>query len=372
MSEPLLLRAAPGSSADLFHAIPLDIIDPFLYAEVDDRRFAVNTVLERDRIEGLGLGIELLDPFELGMDELLNAGVGFLEAEMECDLRACRQIGLEHAIVPPDFPLAWADRLREEQVELRVDADAFDLRRRVKTDAQIAGIRRAQVAADAAMATAAALLREVPPGLTCEQVREAMQRVCAERDTELPDTAIVAHGAQSASGHDEGSGPIERGGIVLIDIWPRDNASRCWADMTRTFVAGGEAPPAELQEYWELTRTSLETVTAAIRPGAVCRELHGLSCEPFEAAGKPTVRTKEQGTALAEGYYHGLGHGVGLEVHERPNLGRSDERLIAGDVVTVEPGCYRQGFGGVRLEDLVLVTEDGCEVLTDFPYELAP
>jgi Xaa-Pro aminopeptidase len=372
VSEPLLLRAAPSASADLFHAVPLEIIDPFLYAEVDDRRFAVNSVLERDRIEALGLGIEVIDPFELGMDELLNAGVGFLEAEIECDLRACRQIGLEHAIVPPDFPLAWADRLREEQVELRVDADAFDLRRRVKTGAQLAGIRRAQVAADAAMAAATTLLRELPAGLTCEQVREEMQRVCGERDAELPDTAIVAHGAQSADGHEEGSGPIERGEVVLIDIWPRDRVSRCWADMTRTFVAGGEAPPAELREYWELTRASLDAVMAAIRPGAVCRELHALSCEPFEAAGQPTVRTKEQGTVLAEGYYHGLGHGVGLEVHERPNLGRSDERLIAGDVVTVEPGCYRQGFGGVRLEDLLLVTEDGCEVLTDFPYELSP
>jgi Xaa-Pro aminopeptidase len=372
MSEPLLLRAAPSASADLFHAIPLDIIDPFLYAELDDRRFAVNGVLERDRIEALGLGIEVIDPFELGMDELLNAGVGFLEAEIEVDLRACRQIGLEHAVVPPDFPVAWADRLREEYMELRVDADTFDLRRRHKTAAQLAGIRRAQVAADAAMRSAAALVREVPDGLTCEQVRAEMQRVCAEHDAELPETAIVAHGAQSASGHDEGSGPIERGGIVLIDIWPRDNASRCWADMTRTFIAGGEAPPAELQEYWELTRASLEAVTAAIRPGAVCRDLHGLSCEPFEAAGKPTVRTKEQGTSLAEGFYHGLGHGVGLEVHERPNLGRSDERLIAGDVVTVEPGCYRPGFGGVRLEDLLLVTEDGCEVLTDFPYDLSP
>jgi Xaa-Pro aminopeptidase len=372
MSEPLLLRAAPSASADLFHAVPLDIIDPFLYAEVDDRRFAVNSVLERDRIEALGLGIEIIDPFELGMDELLNAGVGFLEAEIECDLRACREIGLEHAIVPPDFPLAWADRLREEYMELRVDADTFDLRRRLKTAAQIAGIRRAQVAADAAMAAATQLLRELPAGLTCEQVREEMQRVCLEHDAELPETAIVAHGAQSADGHEEGFGPIERGEVVLIDIWPRDRASRCWADMTRTFVAGGDPPPAELQEYWELTRASLDAVMAAIRPGAVCRELHGLSCEPFEAAGKPTVRTKEQGTVLAEGYYHGLGHGVGLEVHERPNLGRSDERLIAGDVVTVEPGCYRQGFGGVRLEDLLLVTEDGCEVLTDFPYELSP
>jgi len=372
MSEPLLLRAAPGASADLFHAVPLDILDPFLYAELDDRRFCVNSVLERDRIEALGLGIEVLDPFELGMDELLNAGVGFLEAEIECDLRALRQIGMEHAIVPPEFPLAWADRLREERLELRVDGEAFALRRRVKTAAQLAGIRRAQIAADAAMTAAAELVRELPGGLTCERVRAAMQRVCAEHDAELPETAIVAHGAQSASGHDEGSGPIERGGIVLIDIWPRDKASRCWADMTRTFVAGGEVAPAELQEYWELTRASLESVKAAIRPGAVCRELHGLSCEPFEAAGKPTVRTKEQGTVLAEGYYHGLGHGVGLEVHERPYLGRSDEKLLAGDVVTVEPGCYRPGFGGCRLEDLVLVTEDGCEVLTDFPYELSP
>jgi Xaa-Pro aminopeptidase len=107
-----------------------------------------------------------------------------------------------------------------------------------------------------------------------------------------------------------------------------------------------------------------------IKPGAVCREIHAASCEPFEAAGKPTVRTKQPNTTLEEGYYHGLGHGVGLEVHERPNLGRSDETLIAGDVVTVEPGCYRPGFGGCRLEDLVVVTEDGCEVLTDFPYDL--
>jgi Xaa-Pro aminopeptidase len=372
MSEPLLLRGAPAASADLFHAVPLDIVDPFLYVELEDRRFAVNGVLERDRIEGLGLGIEVIDPFELGMDELLDAGVGSLEADIEVDLRACRQIGLEHAIVPPDFPVAWADRLREEYMELRVDAETFNLRRRHKTAAQLAGIRRAQVAADAAMAAAAALLRDLPAGLTCEQVRAEMQRVCAEHDAELPDSAIVAHGAQSADGHEQGSGPIESGGVVLIDIWPRDKRSRCWADMTRTFVTGGGAPPTELEEYWELTRASLQAVTAAIRPGAVCRELYGLACEPFEAAGKPTVRTKAPGTALAEGFYHGLGHGVGLEVHERPNLGRSDERLIAGDVVTVEPGCYRRGFGGCRLEDLLLVTEDGCEVLTDFPYELSP
>ncbi len=330
-------------------------------------------MLERDRIEALGLGIEVLDPFSLGLDTLLEQGVGFLDAEIEVDLRACRELGLESAIVPPDFPLAWADKLRGAGIELRVDD------RGLRPAAARARPTRSWPASAAPRppptprwAPPRSCCASCPAGLTCEQVRERMQAVCKEHDAELPDTAIVAHGAQSASGHEEGHGPIERGGIVLIDIWPRDRASRCWADMTRTFVAGGEAPPAELQEYWELTRASLARVMPMIKPGAVCREIHAASCEPFEAAGKPTVRTKEPNTTLEEGYYHGLGHGVGLEVHERPNLGRSDERLIAGDVVTVEPGCYRPGFGGCRLEDLVLVTEDGAEILTDFPYDLSP
>jgi Xaa-Pro aminopeptidase len=162
----LLMRATPAVSADLFHAIPLEILDPFLYAEHDGRKVAVTGVLERDRIEALGLGIEVLDPFSLGLDTLLEQGVGFLDAEIEIDLRACKELGLESAIVPPDFPLAWADKLRGAGVELRLDADAFDLRRRVKNGAQLAGIRRAQVAADAAMAAAAELLRELPAGLT--------------------------------------------------------------------------------------------------------------------------------------------------------------------------------------------------------------
>jgi Xaa-Pro aminopeptidase len=372
MTETLLLRADTERSADMFHAIPLEIIDPFLYVETADRKVAVTGVLERDRIQGLGLGSEVLDPFSFGLDELLNGGMEFLAAELEIDLRVCRELGVEHAVVPPEFPLAWAEALRSGGIELTVDADRFQLRRRAKTEAQLAGIRRAQAAADSAMAAAARLLRELPGELTCERVRAEMQAVCAERDADLPDTVIVAHGEQSALGHEQGSGPIAHGDFVLIDIWPRDCASRCWADMTRTFVAGGAEPPAELRKYWELCRQSLDAVGPLLRPGAVCRELHRISCEPFEAAGQPTVRTKEPNTSLDSGYYHSLGHGVGLEVHERPNLGRSDERLIAGDVVTVEPGCYRPGFGGARLEDLVLITEDGSEVLTDFPYDLEP
>ena len=123
-------------------------------------------------------------------------------------------------------------------------------------------------------------------------------------------------------------------------------------------------------EYWRLTRESLTRVYADLRAGANGRTLFERSAEPYIAAGYPTQLTKEPGTVLEDGYFHGLGHGVGLEVHERPFMGRLGDDLLAGEVVTVEPGCYRRGFGGCRLEDLVLVTEDGYEVLTDFPYEL--
>jgi hypothetical protein len=121
-------------------------------------------------------------------------------------------------------------------------------------------------------------------------------------------------------------------------------------------------------------QSSLVTVAVAeIRAGADCRAIFDGTCLIFEAAGEPTQRTKKPGETLADGFFHGLGHGVGLEVHEAPGLGRlADKALVAGDVVTVEPGLYRAGYGGVRLEDIVLVTDDGAEVITDYPYELEP
>jgi Xaa-Pro aminopeptidase len=220
------------------------------------------------------------------------------------------------------------------------------------------------------MAVAARMIRELPNGLTSEAVRAEMQALCDARDCDLPDDVIVSHGPQGAVGHEPGHGPIGEGEAVIVDIWPRDRASRCWADMTRTFVAGGMEPPEELAEYWRLTRESLDRSFAAVRAGADGRDIYALSCEPFEAAGYPTQRSKPPGKTLDEGYYHGLGHGVGLEVHERPNLGRTPDPLVAGDVITLEPGIYRKEFGGVRLEDLVLVGEEGAELLTDFPYDL--
>jgi Xaa-Pro aminopeptidase len=335
---------------------------------VNGRRAATVSVLDADKVAALG--IDVLDPSTLGADELLAKGVSRHELALEIALRACRELGVDRAAVPPDFPVAVADHLRANGLVLDVEPETFVLRRRAKTGAQLDGIRRAQRAADAAMAVAAQLIRELRPGLTSEEIRAAMTAVCDELDCDLPGDVIVAHGAQSADGHESGFGALVAGEPVVVDIWPRDRASRCWADMTRTFVAGGGTPSDELAEYWRLTKESLELVYPEVRAGADANAIYRRSCEPYIAAGKPTQLTKPEGEVLRDGYFHGLGHGVGLEVHERPALTRSPDTLLAGDVITLEPGCYRQGYGGCRLEDLVLVTEDGCETLTDFPYDM--
>jgi Xaa-Pro aminopeptidase len=109
-----------------------------------------------------------------------------------------------------------------------------------------------------------------------------------------------------------------------------------------------------------------------VKPGANGRALFEVACEIFRSAGYKTPLNKEPGEVLEEGFIHSLGHGVGLEVHEQPSMGRTGDDLVPGDVITIEPGLYRPGVGGLRLEDLVLVTADGYEVITDYPYDLTP
>jgi Xaa-Pro aminopeptidase len=297
--ESVLLYGSPEQDFDLFHAVPAGITDAFLYLEAGDRRVAVVSVLDADNARATG--VEVLDPTALGRDELFAQGLGQRAIELETCLRACRELGVESAAVPFGFPVAVADHLRAAGVELRVDDERFVARRRVKTPSQLDGIRRAQKAADAAMAVAAELIHALAPGTTSEVVREAMKARAAELGGALPDDVIVAHGAQAAVGHDSGSGTIEAGEPVIVDIWPRDRVSRCWSDMTRTFVAGGGEPPEELATYWRLCRASLDAVYALLRPGVNGRELFEASSAPFAGAGYPTTLTKAPGEVLQDG-----------------------------------------------------------------------
>lgn len=365
-------------SPELRHEVPLAIGDPFVYAERNGSRYVAVYSMEAPRIAALGMGLDVVPFEELGIDELIARGLSREERFCELVHRACERFGITEATVPHTFPVAYADFLRDRGVTLTPDKQLFDDRRRVKNAAELAGIRRAQRAAEAAMARGRELLAaaEVRDGLlvldgeqlTCERIKAALDTVFGEHGC-TAEEAIVSHGPQTAVGHEVGSGAIAAGEPVLFDLFPRDRESGCYADMSRTFVAGGAAP-AELREWHALCREALDLVLSRVRAGVNGAELHRAVSELFHAHGHPTQVHKAPGTVLDRGYYHALGHGVGLDVHERPDLGLLGDDLVPGDVIAVEPGLYRPGFGGVRLEDLLLVTEDGCENLTDFPYDL--
>jgi Xaa-Pro aminopeptidase len=379
VADALLIYADSFRSADMRQAVPLGVPDPFLYAEENGSRHVFVSSMEAARVRELGL-FDVHVPEELGSDELMQSGIDRRELDAQLSLRAVGSLGLKRASVPANFPVWLADRLRADGVELDVDQELFDDRRRAKTEAQIAGVRRAQRAADAAMDACRELLRRAEirgdellldgEQLTVERVKADMGVVFAAHDT-TADEYIVAPGAQGAVGHDMGSGPIRPNTPLVVDIFPRDNASAVYTDMTRTFVVGDV--PEDVREWHRLCKEALEAAVADIRAGVEARSIFDHTCDIFEAAGEPTQRTKKPGEALTDGFFHGLGHGVGLEVHEAPSLGLlANKTLVAGDVVTVEPGLYRAGYGGVRLEDIVLVTDDGAEVITDYPYDLEP
>ncbi len=365
-------------SPDIRHLIPHAVADPFLLIEHGGERHVVVRSLEVERMNGVP-GLHAHPDEEFGRDQLQAQGLAAHEIQHQVALNACRALRVDGATVPPEFPVGLADFLRANGIALSVDELLFTNRRRVKSATQLEGIRRAQRGAEAAVDAITGLLARAEVAgeavlldgepLSCERLKAAAREAFAASGVSA-DEFIVAHGYQTCVGHHMGSGAILAGEPITVDLWPRDEETGCYTDMTRTYVVG-EAPQ-ELLTYHRLCKEALDRALAAIRPGASAREVHGAACEVFEAAGYPTQRTKQPGEVLLDGFFHSLGHGVGLEVHEAPGLGQNDELLVEGDVLAVEPGCYRQGFGGARLEDLVVVRADGPEVITSYRYDLDP
>jgi Xaa-Pro aminopeptidase len=366
-------------SAAMRHELPVPIGDPFLLGIVDGRTHVMTSMLEHATIAAAAPDAVLHAIADLGFYELLKTNLSYHELELELTSRAAAAMGVREAVVDPEMPVVVADRLRADGLVLRPEHDAIAARRRVKSAAEMAGVRTAQAAAEAGMSAAAAVLRRaVPDGerlmvdgevLTAEWVRAALREACQQRGAPAPPDVIVASVWQGF-GHEAGSGPLPANLPIVIDLWPREETSRCWADMTRTFVVG-EVPEA-VQKQEALVREALERAREAVAPGITGRALHDLACDVFEAAGKRTQRTGP-GEEPNEGFQYSLGHGVGLEVHEDPALGQTGHgELVAGDVIAIEPGLWQRDIGEVRFEDLLLVTEDGSETVTHYPYELTP
>lgn len=341
--------------------------DPALYVETGGGRAVVCGALDLPRIRELGLFDPLTTFEELGFDALLSAGRTRREALAEGVVRACGEFGVDAAIMPLDSEANVVDALRNGGVAVTLEEREFELRRRRKTPAEVAGVERAQQAAQEALAVVReALIGGAPQ--TSESLRELIMLSLAKRGAVPHEMTVVAAGPESADPLCSGSGSVGKGVPIVIDIFPRDLASGCWGDLTRTVCLG--EPPKELVEWHHDLLAVHQMVIETIRPGVSGHDLNRLACEYLAEQGHATRLSLPPESLLEDGVLHYLGHGVGLELLEEPTLDEGGAELIPGDVITVEPGIYRSGFGGCRIEDLVLVTENGYRNLTDCPYEL--
>src|ERR671937_2836142 len=378
MPEPAILMYADSlRDPDLYFATGISVVDPFIYLEVNGRKVIVTSELEADAARRNSTATEVRLFTEFGSRDLVRSGMTWDAAQLEVLRRAVADLGLAEVAVPPTFRLEAADFLREHGVAVTPDRDRFELRRRSKDERALAAIRAAQRATEAAMARVVEVLGSSSPtgdGLRFEGEPLTAERVRAEVIETLRahgcegEPPITSPGPQGAFVHELGTGPVRPGESLIVDIFPTDATTRFCADMTRTFCFG-EAP----EQLRHMHATVLEAVkrsTDAIRAGVNGRAVWEAACDAIEGGGYRTQRGVASGETLDEDFFHGLGHGVGLEVHEPPNMGMAGDDLIAGDVVTIEPGVYRKDLGGVRLEDLAVVRDGGCEVLTDFPYDL--
>ncbi|MGH2820013.1 MAG: M24 family metallopeptidase [Actinomycetota bacterium] len=373
-----------GSSVgdpDVRHEVAEPVTDPVVFIEHEGGRVIVAPPFERavfSRREDIF--DEVWTYTDLGAEQLVGEE-SFPEALMgpELTLRALRRAGLSSVVVPPGLPVAVADHLRASGIEVTPDAETAWERRRRKTPWELEGIERAQRAADTAMLAAGRMVRSAEPTadghlrfegeiLTAELVREAMASDLLAQGAEA-DVILVQSGDACLTGHDEGRGPILPDRTCVVDCFPRDRRTGMHTDMTRTFVPG--AASEEVERMHRHCRAALDVAFEEIRPGS--DKAFAKVTEYFHSLGYPTQVHDGSETPLRKGFIHSLGHGVGLEVHERPSLGRRSDELRAGDVVAVEPGLYFEGVGCVRLEDTVLVTDGGVEHLTDpFSYDLEP
>jgi Xaa-Pro aminopeptidase len=281
--------------------------------------------------------------------------------------------GIRSVVVPGGFPIEHGDALRARGIDVQVRREPFLEERLVKTPAEVECILKAMRRTEAALGAAIGAIREaeVADGvlrwrgeiLTAEMLKRLIAVHLLE-DGLLAQHTIVACGEAACDPHNEGSGPLRPGQAIILDVFPRDEGSRYFADITRTVVKG-RAPEA-LREMYRAVEKGQERALHLIRDGADGEAVHREVQATLERHG---FRTGEVNGRM-QGFFHGTGHGLGLEVHELPRVSKVPTTLRTGNVVTVEPGLYYPGIGGVRIEDVVVVTERGCTNLTAYPKEL--
>jgi Xaa-Pro aminopeptidase len=366
-----LFYAASEADANLYYATRFIAPDPFLYVEIKGERLLVMSDLEIDRARHQASVDRVLSYSEF--ERRAKADASHQSGPMDVAHVLLRERGVDQILVPSNFPFGHALRLQELGYRLENKKDPFFEQRVIKTAEEVLHIEASQRATEQAVAAAHDLLRRATPRegmlwidgkpLTSERVKKLINVRLMEHDCVAQHT-IVAGGEQACDPHDEGSGPLPADRSIIFDVFPRSAATRYFADMSRTVVRGTVSP--ELRRLYQTVLDAQEEAIDSIRDGADGAKIHQRISDRFEAAGYRTGLVNGR----MQGYFHGTGHGVGLDIHEAPRISRNGSMLQEGHVVTVEPGLYYPGFGAVRIEDMVLVTSDGCRNLTQYPKVL--
>ena len=372
-TEARLLFAASEQSADMLYATRFFAPDPFIYFQHRGRSHVVMNDLEIDRARLQAQVDEVMSLSNL-QQELRGEGRRVVNTAAVLERLFSRK-NVHTVWVPYDFPTGLAFQLRRRGFRVRVKPEPFFDEREIKQAHEIREITGAQRASEEGLQAGIDLIRQaqitskgelVQNGikLTAEMVKETINTVLLKLGFVSAHT-IVAGGTQGCDPHNEGQGPLPAHQPIILDVFPRSQRSGYWGDITRTVVRGQASQ--KVKALYQFVAEAQALALKQVRPGASGRRIHQSIRTFFEAQGFPTGLQEGR----MQGFFHGTGHGVGLEIHELPHIGsRTESTLRTGQVVTIEPGLYYPQVGGVRIEDLILVTTKGYRNLTRFPKVL--
>ncbi len=375
MSEtlPLLFFAPSLQDADLLYLSGFPAPDPFVFLRLPQgEKILFASDLEYDRARKQSRADQVVRFMEI-QEHLKEKGAKRTDA-LACAAEWMKERGIQVLSVPSSFPMGPGRWLQEQGFQVEVLAGSPAPERRKKEASEVDRVRLVQKANEEATRKGMDLIAASKPGeggilyldgepLTSERVKAEIQKALVERECFSFGT-IAAGGEQACDPHDEGSGPLKAGTFIILDVFPRSLTTYYFADMTRTVLKGKASP--EQKRLYDTVRRGQELGISMLKPGAPVREIHLAIKDFFAKEGFPTGLREGR----MQGFFHGTGHGVGLEIHEAPRISDCDGTLEEGDLVTVEPGLYYAGQGGVRLEDLLWIGPGGVENLTSLPKVL--
>ena len=367
----LLIIGSSEKDVDLFYATKFIAPDPFVFAEIRSEKYLLASDLEIDRAKKQAAVDKVLSISQLAKAyKIKHSKPATFIALVIFFLKKNR---VKNLLVPANFQVQYYEPLKRAGFRIRYKPLPFYQERIIKNRKELAAIRQTLRATEYGANKAIQTLKNSTIRknklyfkkkiLTSEFLRQIIHQALLEKDCAGEHT-IVSCGHQTTDPHHTGSGPLYAHRPIVMDIFPRSQKTLYYADFTRTVVRGKAS--AKLKKMYAAVKEGQEIAFRMIRNGTAGKTIHGAIQTKFMQLGFKTGVI----AGRMQGFFHSTGHGLGLEIHEPPRVGAGNDILKTGQVITVEPGLYYKSVGGVRLEDVVIVTKNGCINLTRFPRQL--